>query len=172
MRIHQQGSSIRILKAIALSVAVSIGASIAMPIHAEVEPDAATQTVTIDDLEWMPASNGEDIKWPEAVEYCAALSLAGHDDWRLPTLAELEKLHDADGEGGEGIRSPFAIGGCCLWSSESLVDRPAEDGDEIAGRPDMYHWGFMFDGGFPYYAVHIFDDGRALCTRDVEGAAE
>lgn len=172
MRIHHQASSIGILKVIALSVAVSVGASIALPVHAEVEQEAAALTITLDSLEWAPASNGEDIKWPEAVEYCAALSLAGHDDWRLPTLAELEALHDADAEGGEGIRSPFVIGSCCLWSSESLVDRPAEDGDEIAGRAEMYHWGFMFDGGFTYYAVHIFDDGRALCTRDVEGAAE
>jgi hypothetical protein len=153
-------------------VAVSIGASIAMPIHAGAEEEAAARTVTSDGLEWALASNGEDITWPEAVEYCAALSLGGHDDWRLPTLAELERLHDAEGDGGEGIRSPFVIGGCCLWSGESLVDRPAGDGDEIAGRPEMYHWGLMFDGGFPYYAVHIFDDGRALCTRDAGAAAE
>jgi hypothetical protein len=172
MRIRRQSLSAAILKVIAVSFAVSIGASIAMPVHAEVDPGGAARTVTIDGLEWALASNGENIKWPEAVEYCAGLSLAGHDDWRLPTLAELEGLHDADGEGGEGIRSPFVIGDCCLWSGESLVDRPAEDGDGIAGRPEMYHWGFMFDGGLPYYAVHIFDDGRALCTRDVGVAAE
>jgi hypothetical protein len=151
---------------------VSIGAAIAVPVHGEADPDAGAQTVTIGGLEWAAITNGEDIKWPEAVDYCAALSLAGHEDWRLPTLAELESLHDPAGEGGESIRSPFVIGGCCLWSSVSLVERPAEDGDEIAGRPEMYHWGFMFDGGFPYYAVHIFDDGRALCVREVEAAAE
>lgn len=172
MRILRQTSSVGILPVIAASIAVSIGASIAMPSHAETGPGAAGGTVASDGLEWATASNGEDITWPEAVEYCAELSLAGHADWRLPTLAELEGLHDADGEGGEAIRSPFVIGGCCLWSSESLVDRPAEDGDEIAGRPEMYHWGFMFDGGFPYYAVHIFDDGRALCVRDAGAAAE
>ena len=168
MRSRQQSSPVGILKVIVLSM----GVAIAIPVHSEADPDAAAQTITIDGLEWALASNGEDIKWPEAVKYCAALSLAGHDDWRLPTLAELEGLHDPDSEDGEGIRSPFVIGDCCLWSGESLVDRPAADGDEIAGRPDMYHWGFMFDGGFPYYAVHLFDDGRALCTRDVGGAAE
>jgi hypothetical protein len=172
MRTPLQSSCIGSLKAIAVSVAVLIGASIAVPIHAETDPEAAARTIASDGLEWAPATNGEDITWPEAVEYCAALSLAGHDDWRLPTLAELEALYDPESEGGEGIRSPFAIGGCCLWSSVSLVDRPAEDGNEIAGRPEMYHWGFMFDGGFPYYAVHIFDDGRALCTRDAGAATE
>jgi len=165
---HNQSSPVGFLQVLV----VSIGAAIAMPVQGEVDPDPETQTITIGSLEWALASNGEDIKWPEAVDYCAELSLAGHDDWRLPTLAELEALHDPAGEGGESIRSPFVIGDCCLWSGESLVDRPAEDGHEIAGRPDMYHWGFMFDGGFPYYAVHIFDDGRALCVRDIEVAAE
>lgn len=126
----------------------------------------ASQTVAINGLEWPRESNGKNIKWPEAVAYCQELELAGHDDWRLPSLEELERLHDPDAAGGEGIRSPFLIGDCCLWSGESLVDRPARDGDEIAGEPDMYHWGFMFDGGLRYYAVHIFEDGRALCTRD------
>jgi len=131
-------------------------------------PAAAAETVEIDGLEWAVATNGSDLKWPEAVAYCDGLELAGQEDWRLPTLAELASLHAPDAVGGEGIRDPFTIGGCCLWSGESLEDRPAEDGDEIAGEPRMYHWGFMFDGGLDYYAVHLFDDGRALCVRDSE----
>lgn len=139
----------------------------AVPASAHTPPDAGPgeQSVVIDGLEWALATNGENIKWPEAVAYCEDLELDGHGDWRLPSLEELESLHDPDAAGGEGIRSPFSIGDCCLWSGESLVDRPAEDGDEIGGEPDMYHWGFMFDGGLRYYAVHIFDDGRALCAR-------
>lgn len=129
------------------------------------QDDGRSRTTTIDGLVWAVESNGKDIKWPEAVEYCENLELAGHDDWRLPSLDELETLHDPDAPGGEGIREPLLIGDCCLWSGESLVDRPADDGDEIGGSPEMYHWGFMFDGGLRYYAVHIFDDGRALCTR-------
>lgn len=167
-----QTSYLGSLRVIAVAVVMSSGALIATPHHAEADDEAPAGTVVIDGQQWAVATNGEDITWPEAVEYCAALSLGGDDDWRLPTLAELEALHDAEAEGGEGIRSPFVIGGCCLWSSVSLVERPAADGDEIAGRPEMYHWGFMFDGGFPYYAVHIFDDGRALCTRDAGTAAE
>jgi hypothetical protein len=128
-------------------------------------PGRADETTLIDGLQWATASNGANLPWPEAVAYCEALDLAGHQDWRLPTLDELVGLQDS--AASEGIRSPFVIGDCCLWSGESLVDRPAADGDEIAGEPRMYHWGFMFDGGLAYYAVHIFDDGRALCTRDV-----
>lgn len=131
------------------------------------ESGAPSETTEIEDLEWMVSTNGENMKWPAAVSYCENLELSDKNDWRLPTLSELEGLHDADAE--EGIRDPFELGDCCLWSSESLVDRPAEDGHEIGGEPGMYQWGFMFDGGFPYYAVHIFEDGRALCVRDAAG---
>ena len=123
-------------------------------------------TVIIDDQEWARTTNGQDMRWPDAVEYCEKLTLGGRDDWRLPTLPELESLHDSQAD--YGIREPFDIDTCCLWSNESLVDRPAEDGDEIGGTPDRYQWGFMFDGGHHYYAVHIFEDGQALCTRNMK----
>jgi len=135
---------------------------------AQAESENKSQTIPIDNLEWALATNGKNIKWPEAVEYCSELTLAGHSDWRLPTMDELKSLHDPDAEGGEGIRNPFSIDDCCLWSGENLVDRPAEDGDGIGGEPEMYHWGLMFDGGLPYYAVYAFEDGRALCTREIE----
>jgi hypothetical protein len=125
-----------------------------------------SETVKLAGLEWAQTTTGEDMRWPDAVEYCEKLTLGGHDDWRLPTLSELESLHDPEAD--YGIREPFAIDTCCLWSNESLVDRPAEDGDEIGGSPDRYQWGFMFDGGHHYYAVHIFEDGQALCTRNIE----
>ncbi|MFU8833327.1 MAG: DUF1566 domain-containing protein [Wenzhouxiangella sp.] len=127
------------------------------------DPDA---TVKLGGLEWARTTSGEDLRWPDAVKHCEELRRDGHDDWRLPTLAELKSLHDPKTE--HGIREPFVIDTCCLWSSESLVDRPAEDGDEIGGAPGMYQWGFMFDGGHLYYAVHVFEDGQALCTRSIE----
>lgn len=145
-------------------VLVSVLASAAVPGQALASNAQEAGTIELDGLEWMAASSGENLKWPDAVAYCEDLELNGHDDWRLPMLDELAALHD--GEAEEGIRAPFEIGDCCLWSGESLVDRPAEDGNEIAGAPGMYHWGFMFDGGFPYYAVHIFEDGRAMCVRE------
>jgi hypothetical protein len=136
-------------------------------------PAAATgaderDTVTVDGLQWALETNGSDIRWPAAIEYCKGLELGGRDDWRLPTMDELKILFDPDSADGSGIRTPIRIDTCCLWSGESLADRPAADGEETAGPPDRYHWGFMFDGGLEYYAVHVFDDGQALCVRDVD----
>ncbi|MFQ5646228.1 MAG: DUF1566 domain-containing protein [bacterium] len=34
------------------------------------------------------------ITWNQAVKYCKELALGGHDDWRLPSLKELESLYD------------------------------------------------------------------------------
>ena len=123
-------------------------------------------TVTFGELQWALETNGSDIRWPDAIEYCESLELAGRSDWRLPSMSELESLYDPESGDGSGIGEPIRIDTCCLWSGESLEDRSAADGDETAGPPDRYHWGFMFDGGLEYYAVHIFDDGQALCVRD------
>ena len=38
--------------------------------------------------------------WDEAKKYCDELDLAGHTDWRLPSLAKLESLPDAAIHGG------------------------------------------------------------------------
>ncbi len=129
------------------------------------EEDQAA-TVVIDRLEWMRTGNGEYLRWPDADDYCKNLELAGHADWRLPTMDELEAMRDPDAE--TGMRAPMAIDTCCLWSSTTLDQRESPDSDEIGGSVDMYRWGYMFDQDVPYYAVHLFDDGQALCVREVD----
>ena len=128
--------------------------------------DESSASLVLDGLEWTLETNGAYIPWPDAVDHCEELELDGHDDWRLPSLVELEGLHDADADAS--IREPFRTDACCLWSGESLTETPAEDMGEIAGEPEMYHWGYMFDGAQRYYAVHIFDDGQALCVRGAD----
>jgi hypothetical protein len=44
-------------------------------------------------LMWQQAEPGIK-KWQDAVTYCGNLSLAGHDDWRLPDLEEMKSLID------------------------------------------------------------------------------
>ncbi len=45
-------------------------------------------------LMWQTADDGTPRDWEEALSYCENLSLAGHDDWHLPTIKELQSLVD------------------------------------------------------------------------------
>ncbi|MDX9723144.1 MAG: DUF1566 domain-containing protein [Myxococcota bacterium] len=59
----------------------------------------------------------------DASSYCASLTLAGFDDWRLPTLYELATLHDWGKRDGASYLDPlFSIDatgeGVSYWSSD------------------------------------------------------
>ncbi|MCC5871427.1 MAG: DUF1566 domain-containing protein [Gammaproteobacteria bacterium] len=123
-------------------------------------------SVEMDERQWAMATNGDDLPWADADQHCRELELDGHRDWRLPALAELETLHDPQAEGG--ITEPIALDTCCLWSSTTVAERPAEHGGAPGGDPEHYFWGFLFEGGTRYYSFQRFSDGRALCVRDVD----
>ena len=48
-----------------------------------------TVTDNVTGLTWEQSPNSGPSSWPEAQEYCEALSLGGQDDWRMPSLKEL-----------------------------------------------------------------------------------
>jgi len=50
--------------------------------------DAATE------LMWQQADDGSGYLWEDALAYAENLTLAGHDDWRLPNAKELESIID------------------------------------------------------------------------------
>ena len=54
----------------------------------------ASQTVLFDTLEWQDNKRSKSLKktWKEAKQYCSLLSLNGKDDWRLPTVKELQNI--------------------------------------------------------------------------------
>ena len=54
----------------------------------------ASQSVLFDGLEWQDNKHSKLLKknWKEAKKYCALLSLAGKDDWRLPKIKELQNI--------------------------------------------------------------------------------
>ena len=52
-----------------------------------------TVTDSAAELMWQQGEGGLR-SWQDVSAYCAALSLAGHDDWRLPTVEELRSLAD------------------------------------------------------------------------------
>ena len=59
-----------------------------------VDNNDGTVTDTATDLMWTKKDNGKEINWYDAKEYCEDLELAGHKDWRLPTLNDLKTLYD------------------------------------------------------------------------------
>lgn len=100
-------------------------------------------------LEWQRQSPGE-MTWHEAQKYGESLSLDGKDDWRLPTLTELESLLDrskARPEGRPPMREevPFRDE-LSYWSSTTF-----ERGTKNA-------WIVMFDGAYvlSYYKSNSY----------------
>lgn len=45
-------------------------------------------------LQWQQADSGIAMSWEAALAYADTLTLAGHDDWRLPNVKELQSLVD------------------------------------------------------------------------------
>ena len=70
--------------------------SLLLPMLALGQETGDGDTTTVDGRMWALETNGEDVSWDEADQYCRDLELAGHDDWRLPELAELEGQFDPD----------------------------------------------------------------------------
>ncbi len=107
-------------------------------------------------LMWTLEDNGdEDIDWNRANEYAQNLELAGHSDWRLPTIRELEALYDADSQEEIKIRKPFRLTGWWVWSSSR------KGSDSV--------WSFHFYANRRSdFAPWISTLKRALCVRRSE----
>lgn len=54
--------------------------------------EGAFSVRTRNGLEWTGSDSGEPLTWYDAIAYCENLTLGGQSDWRLPDLAELDRL--------------------------------------------------------------------------------
>ena len=54
----------------------------------------SSDVIMINGLMWQKETVEEEMDWYEAMEYAENLRLGGYDDWRLPTIDELEFIVD------------------------------------------------------------------------------
>lgn len=87
------------------------------------ERDNATNIVTdnLNGLMWQDNAVGSTMTWADAGTTCDNLSLGGYDDWRLPSIDELESIVDF-GRVNPAINSVFVnTASFYYWSSTSNV---------------------------------------------------
>jgi TonB family protein len=107
---------------------------------------------------WTKKDNGSDVNWQQATDYCRNLQLAGHSDWRLATINELQGIYDPNANvNGWHVRGDLQLSGW-HWSDPQ---RTAPQGD-LSGTA----LGFYFSNGTrgPFSLSYGFN-GRALCVR-------
>ncbi len=73
-----------------------------------------TVTDTLTGLMWADKDNGYDISWTNAKSFCEGYSGGGKSGWRMPTIGELEALHNSGGYGSAIKKTCFAV-----WSSDT-----------------------------------------------------
>jgi hypothetical protein len=79
--------------------------------------DDGTVLDTRTNLMWASRDNGQDVKASEAKFYCETFNLGGYDDWRVPTLDELEDLYDRNND-----QSAKCTDGVSLHLATRLID--------------------------------------------------
>jgi hypothetical protein len=100
-------------------------------------------------FEWQCKSPGE-MNWHEAREYAKSLSLDGKNDWRLPTLAELESLLDRIKNRSDGrplMREEVPFRDTLSYWSSTTFERQTKNA-----------WIVMFDGAYvlSYYKSNSY----------------
>lgn len=126
-------------------------ADLRVEIHYRLARQRAAETFTdpATGLMWTAKDNGDDIGAAAAGRYCTALRLGGFDDWRLPTIAELEQVSDRSVIATNKIKPPLKLSGCCPWSSSKQ------------GRAGVV-FAFNFGQPWPYEGTL---NCRVLCVR-------
>ena len=103
-------------------------------------------------LVWTRSDNGADVDWYAADDHCRDLEVADWTDWRMPTIDELEGLHDRRSNATYKLTPAIKLTGCCPWSQSRSSDSSA--------------WNFSFRyrkrfSGSLNYSYEL----RALCVR-------
>jgi hypothetical protein len=102
-------------------------------------------------LMWTKTDNGNEVNSNEARDYCLNLKLAGHNDWRLPTINELEGIYENKEDTYEhNVKGGLQLSAWMVWSGS----KGGAYGEE---------WLFFFiEGKRSFVSIK---DTSALCVR-------
>jgi hypothetical protein len=127
-------------------------------------PGGSAATTALDPLTKLRWQRGQAGQAPsgmtraEAIAYCDALTLDGHEDWRLPTLHELLSAVDfAPPASGTALDSTVFVGGA---ASAFLTESVGQDAD---AKP----WAAILGGGSGGNGIYIFRTSTPLAVRCV-----
>ncbi len=89
--------------------------------------DNGDGTVTDNDtgLMWMKDGAPIIMLWQPALAYCEGLDLAGHSDWYLPNVKELQTLVDHSRTSPAIDTDYFVSSGSAYWSSSTSAQDPS-----------------------------------------------
>jgi hypothetical protein len=92
-------------------------------------------------------TDGDEFAWCAAIDFCESSSFAGHGDWRLPNVRELESIVDY-GESNPAADPVFRAEDGCYWTSTTLVSDPTKAfvvcfRDGIVGAADKIPGGIV-----------------------------
>ncbi|MBM7037085.1 Lcl C-terminal domain-containing protein [Vibrio ulleungensis] len=133
-------------------------------------------------LMWQKAHDYTGRNMAETVEHVEEMTLAGHTDWRVPTIKELYSLANFDGEllkpedGGESKpyintdyfeheydkRLPFAGQ---FWSSTTYVKNGVQTYTQHGGLQGAFGFNFS-DGHIKSYETGLYIDGTEIADSD------
>jgi hypothetical protein len=126
-----------------------------------------TWTDSSSGLTWQVNPSSDYMIWDEAKSYCNNLSLASHDDWRLPTISELRSLIrgcDATVTGGACNVTDDCLDSSCWNDTCGGCDELAGPGsggaywpDEMSGGIDWYWSSSAVAGGDHAWGVGFYD---------------
>ncbi len=107
-------------------------------------------------LMWPMQDNGSDISWPAGKEYCENFTLAGFNDWRMPTQEELASLYNLKAADSSDyyIILKIKVTACCLWAIDTKKAKVGSFDFEYGNR----------DWGYPMSTV----DARVLPVRNIK----
>jgi hypothetical protein len=125
-------------------------------------------------LMWAKKDNGDYVTRRQADDYCNTLQLAGHSDWRLPRIEELQGISNKSGN--ESKLDPESIKHIAgkVFSRHGEKIPPVKGDLQLSsnwawsssmGNSASEAWDFYFYSGKRYSYNINSRDGNALCVR-------